>query len=375
MQTTQVVYRVLMVALIVLSGCSKGKQGDETPAASSGASLTTEQKRLASVQTGQLEDRLISSVVSCTGEIEVPPQGMASVAAPLGGYIVETAIVPGTQVKKGQRLATLSNPDYIALQQSYLETAGQFKFAEQEFQRQKTLGEQNATALKKLQESESSYTVLKARLDGLREQLKIIGINVSELENGNIQSVVLLRSPLTGYVTSVNHHPGEFVDAREAIFEIVNMDHLHLHLNVFEQDISAVQKDQPIRFRPTGSEGQLFSGKVLLVSPKRNEEIRSFDVHGHIETGEDQLKPGMYVQADILVSADTVAALPERALVYSGNKAFAIVEQRGQYVLEEVLPGAKMDGWVEIRNADALRNQNVVTEGASRLYVELQKAN
>jgi cobalt-zinc-cadmium efflux system membrane fusion protein len=215
-----------------MSGCASKDEITEASAIAGKTIYTEAQIKLADLKTGTLERRRLSSVVSCTGEIEVPPQGMASVTAPLGGYLKETLMVPGAYVKKGQFLAKLSRPEYIVLQQSYLETSGELKFAEQDFRRQEMLQAQNATAEKKMQESESAFAVLKARLSGLKAQLKLIGIDVESLETGNIQSVVILLAPLSGYVTAVNHHPGAFVEPREVIFEIVNVNDLHLHLNV-----------------------------------------------------------------------------------------------------------------------------------------------
>jgi cobalt-zinc-cadmium efflux system membrane fusion protein len=373
MKTNKILYGICLGSALVLGSCSSKEEAPDDSSVKQNTVLSVDQKKLAGVRTGSLEYKLLSKVIACTGEIEVPPQGMASVTAPMGGYIVETVMVPGNYVKKGALLAKLSNPEYIVLQQSYLETSGQLKFAEQDFLRQKQLEEQNATAVRKLQESESAYTVLKARLAGLKAQLKLIGIDMEDLEEGSIQSVVTLRSPLAGYVTTVNHHPGEFVEPREPIFEIINMDHMHLHLNVFEQDISDVDKNMEIRFRPTGSKSNQYLGKVLLVSPKRNEEVRSFDVHGHIETGEDRLKPGMYVEAEILVSADSVQALPEDALVYRGENPFVLIEDNGGYAVRAVETGIKMDGWVEIRNGETLSGKKIVTQGASRIHTAMRR--
>lgn len=363
---------VVFLALLAFACTRSTEEGtDNVPAAKT--AFNPEQEKLADVKTGKLERRLVSSVVACTGDIEVPPQGMASVSATLGGYLVATGMIPGTHVKKGSVLATLSNPEYISLQQSYLETSGQLKYATQEYSRQKLLTEQDATAVKKLQESESSFTVLKARLAGLKEQLKMIGIDLSELERGNIQPVVYLKSPIDGYVTAVNHHPGQFVEAREAIFEIVNTNDLHLHLNVFEQDIARVAKGQVIRFRPPGSDAR-YLGEVFLISPKRDDAIRSFGVHGHIRTGEHSLKPGMYVEAEILVTADSVPALPESAFVYSNDKPFVVIEEEGKYSLQEVETGEKLNGWVAIVNHEVLRDKAIVTEGASRVYSAMRRA-
>ena len=370
MRTKQNMLIVLICAL-ALSGCDLKQEFVETTGKASAPAITSQQKQLAGVKTGMLDYKVISSVVSCTGEVEVPPQGMASVTAPLGGYIVETGMVAGAKVRKGTLLATLSNPEYIVLQQNYLETAGQLTFAEQDYKRQKMLEEQNATATKKFQESESSFNVLKARMAGLREQLKLIGVNIKSLENGNIQSVINLRSPIDGFVTAVNHHPGQFVEPREVIFEVVDMRDLHLHLDVFEQDITSLQKGQVIRFRPAGTTQYEHVGTISLVSPKKNEEARTFDVHAHIHN-DDKLKPGMYVEAEVLLSDDSVYALPEKALVYNENQPFVLTEEGDNYVEQAVETGAKMDGWVEIRNHDELKGKHIVIDGATRVFTSLR---
>ena len=371
MQTNKL-FNVLCATAMIFSACVNNEQVS-TEADASVSFLSVEQKDMAGIETGRLQLRLIADVISCTGEVEIPPQGMASVTAPLGGYIVDTDMVPGIFVKKGTVLAKLSNPEYIVLQQSYLETSGQLKFASQEFERQRLLDEQQATAVKKFQESESTFNVLTARLAGLGAQLKLVGINLAELEKGNIQSVISLRSPITGYVTNVNHHPGQFVEPREVIFEVVDIRDLHFQLNVFEQDITRVSKGQVVRFRPAGAKGESFTGSVSLVSPKKNDDARTFDIHGHIQTGEDKLKPGMYLEAEILVGDDSVYALPARAIVSENNRRFVITDSNGDYNIVAIETGEVMDGWVEILHPEVLRNSVVVTEGASRLFAALNR--
>ena len=62
------------------------------------------------------------SVISAIGIIEVPPNGRATVIAFMGGYVKDFPLLVGDQVKKGQRLLTLENLDFLQLQQDYLET-------------------------------------------------------------------------------------------------------------------------------------------------------------------------------------------------------------------------------------------------------------
>ncbi len=361
-------YRTFMLVALLAAGCSKERGEGDTAGGNVDQRLTEQQRQLAAIRTGRLEYRVVSHVVACTGEIEVPPVGMASVTAPLGGYIVDMNIVPGKYVRKGTVLATLNNPEYITLQQSYLETSGQLRFAAQDYDRQRSLAEQNAAAQKKFQESESQYAVLKARLTGLRKQLELIGVDVRALESGSIQPEIALRAPIAGYVTKVNHHKGQFVEPREVSFHIVDLSDLHLHLNVFEKDVARIRQDQLIRFRLAGNEEQIFWGKVSLVSPELNDDTRTFDVHGHIEVDSDLLKPGMYLDAEILLSRDSVYALPQQAIVTREGRTYAMVEDAGEYRAVRLETGAVMDGWVEVKNVDALRDKPVVMEGGSRIF-------
>ena len=64
-------------------------------------------------------------------------------------------------------------------------------------------------------------------------------------------------------------------------------------------------------------------------------------------------------------------ALPEQALVYQNSKPFVLIERGGNYELQPVDTGRKMEGWIEIRNPDALMQMSIVTRGASRLFAEM----
>lgn len=364
-----------MLWIAIVTGCSSST-GDETKAIAEQEDtpfeLVPEQVAMAEVKLGRVEYRLISGIVTATGETDVPPAAKASLTAPWGGYIVESTLLPGMYVKKGQRLAKLTNPEYVALQQEYLETSSELRFAEQDYLRQRTLEEQNATALKKLQQSESTYNTLKGRLAGVKARLEMIGVDIAALEAGVIQPTISIRAPISGYIASANFSQGAFVESKETIFEIVNMDDLHVELNVFEQDIAKVSKGQEIRIRATGSDAS-YSGTVLLIGPQRSPEQRTFSVHGHIDHPGEELRTGMFVEARILVDADSVPALPEEAIVYQDAMPFVLVGRGGRFDLRAVQTGGKFDGWIEIMDAGTLMQDSIVTTGAARVLAGMRR--
>ena len=60
--------------------------------------------------------------VSFNGRIVLPPQRQATVALTIGGVIKNTSLLPGQHVTKNSVIATLENPEFITLQQTYLDS-------------------------------------------------------------------------------------------------------------------------------------------------------------------------------------------------------------------------------------------------------------
>src|SRR5689334_1574651 len=124
MNKTIVISIQIFVALI-LASCAKenaqqeaGIQAKENPDV---VELSAEQASIGGIQIGQVEDRHISGAVNANGHLDVPPQQMVSISAPLGGFLKGTTLLQGSKVNRGQVIGVIENPDYIQLQQEYLE--------------------------------------------------------------------------------------------------------------------------------------------------------------------------------------------------------------------------------------------------------------
>ena len=83
----------------------------------------------------------------------------------MGGVVKHTSLLPGQQVRQGALLATLENPDFIALQQTYLDSHAQAEYLQAEYERQKTLSTEQAASQKKFQQSKADYLSMKSKLE------------------------------------------------------------------------------------------------------------------------------------------------------------------------------------------------------------------
>ena len=131
------------------SSSASTKEEQSIPNGSKQITFTKDQYNLAGIETGEIEMRNLSNIVKLNGVVDVEPKSMASVSAPLGGYLKTAGRLPGEEIKKGQVLATIENPEFIQIQQDYLESLGKLEFLEEEFNRQKQLREEdiNSAAL------------------------------------------------------------------------------------------------------------------------------------------------------------------------------------------------------------------------------------
>lgn len=376
---------VLLMLLFAAAGCKSVSQNEQEEAEkdnhaeheTSHVELTEAQYKTAGIETDGFAVRKLSSTVVANGVIDIPPQNLVSISAPLGGFVRKSELLQGMKVRKGEVLAVIENPDFIPIQQDYLETRGKLEYAEQEYQRQSDLSKENVNAQKALQQSASELKVLRARLAGLKERIRTAGIDPAGVERGTITSAALVRSPISGSVTVVNVNLGKYVNPTDVMFEIVDTDHLHVELSVFEQDIPKVKLGQLVRFRVSNNPSKEDLAKVYLINQKINDD-RTVRVHCHLENEDQGLLPQNFVKAIIETGASPVNALPDEAVMDFEGKSYVFVQNPQQvrsFEMVEVAKGISENGFTEIKlPGEKAQNPEFVVKGAYALLSKLKNA-
>lgn len=366
--------KLIFINLLFVVACSKPEQQpQETHQQEQNTiELTDDQVKNAGVVIGKPEQRQLSGVVTANGQLDVPPQQLVSVSVPLGGFLKSTTLLPGSKVKKGQLIAVIENPDYIQLQQDYLEARNQSEYNKAEYDRQQELAKENVNAQKTVQQAKTSYLNGLARLNGLAARLKMINIEPSSLKEENITSTANVFSPIDGFVTGVNVNIGKFVNPSDVLFTIVDTEHLHAELTVFEKDIPKIHLKQKVRFR-LANENKERTATVYLIGREIKPD-RTIGIHCHIDKEDTNLLPGMYLSAVIETGDVDVIALPEEAVVdYQGEKYVFVPEANNHFKLVKVTTGASENGFVEVNLPKELNeNSNIVTKGGYAILSQMK---
>jgi cobalt-zinc-cadmium efflux system membrane fusion protein len=371
--------RTLFSFLIVglVSGCSRQKEApsepESVPVAVETVTLTDQQRIASSIETGTIEMRQLSGGIPVTGMLDAPPQNLVNVTAPFGGFLRSTSLLQGMRVSKGQVIAIVENPEYIQLQQDYLDTRSQVTFLTKEHERQEKLAAENVNAQKTVQKSQADLESMKARNSGLRAKLKMLGIDPDPLRPDAIRSTIELRAPITGYVTKVNSVLGTFVSATDVMFTLVDTEHLHAELVCFERDIPRIRIGQKIRFT-LAHETKERTATVYLIGREISDD-RSVRVHGHLDKEDRNLIPGMYLKAVIQTGTLSLPSLPEEAVLRVDDREVIFVDEgKGVFRMKAITTGVHENGFVEIILPDGIdpASLRVVTRNAYKLLSQLQ---
>lgn len=365
MKTTIVKMKIFIITGILIFTFAACKQKKEAPdekenseVSSTKDGLTTvalsaQQYSALGIKVDSLRKRNFSSVVVANGQLEVLPQNEASVTAIIGANIVSIDVFEGKKVNQGQVLAYLSHPDLLNLQTRYLNSWNQLQYTDKEYQRQKRLYEEQVGSGKDFQKIQSDFHSLTSEVNNLEAQLKLLKLDPEKIRQGTIYEKVPVVSPISGFIEKVDVKTGQYVEPQKQMFEVVNNDHIHADLMVFEKDIYKVKEGQKVAFSIESLSGETLSARIFAVGKSFEQNPKAVHVHAEIENKKGLLISGMYITGRISTGNDYVYALPEGAIVNEGGKSYIFLREKDKeswrFSPVEIIIGQQEDGFVEIK--------------------------
>ncbi|EIJ37277.1 RND family efflux transporter, MFP subunit [Galbibacter orientalis DSM 19592] len=334
------------------------------------------------IQVDTLSKKALSGIIEANGQLEVPPQYEATVTAIIGANVMDIKVIEGDEVKKGQVLGTISHPDLITLQTNYIKAYSDMVFLEQENERQKRLYEAKVGSGKAYQKSNSEVTSIKGLVKGYESQLRHLNISPAKIRNGNIVEEVAVVSPIKGFVEKVTVNIGQYVNPQDKMFMIVDNDHVHADLMVFEKDVFKLKEGQEIDVQVQSILNKTLKAKIYSIGKQFETAPKAIHVHAEIDYTDENLIPGMYVNGKIHTEETMVYALPEEAVVEENGKKYTFsseeVVENGKNIWKftpiEIKTGISHDGWVEVKFLEEYpKSTQFISNQAYYLMAEMSK--
>ncbi|MEY8758600.1 efflux RND transporter periplasmic adaptor subunit [Chryseobacterium tongliaoense] len=369
----------------------KKEQKEEAP--KTVASLTQEQMKAVGITLGTVEMKELTSTIKANGLLRVPNNNKATVTSLYGGIIKTLNVQVGSSVKKGQVIATIANPEFIQLQESYLTTNSQIIFAEQEYRRQKELFDNDAGAKKNLQSADSELKTLRTKKASLLRQLQLMGISPGNISNANMRSGLVITAPISGTISDINARIGSYVDVSSPVAEIIDNGSIHLDLQVFEKDLPKMRVGQVVHFKLTNNPETEYDAKVYSIGSSFENDSKTISVHCDVTGNKTGLIDGMNITGIVSLDKSTTPAIPNEAIVEADGKFYVFVqtakkaegheaeektkEQSGTINFEkiEVVKGSSDMGYTAITPVITIApNAKIVVKGAFFVNAKLSNS-
>lgn len=373
---------LIIISLFLLNSCGKkGNKEQETTIVAEETQkdeikLTKAQFESEKMQLGSLIKQNFPQVINTTGIIDIPPHSKETITSFYGGSVKKSNLLIGDKIRKGQAVVVIENPKFVDMQQEYLEIKEQLTYLQSEYQRQKTLFNENITSEKKYLKAASNYKRQKAKLNGMAKKLRMLNINIANVEQGNIVSTITLYASINGVVSKINIHKGMYIMPEYLIMEIINTDYIQVELSIFEKDAMNIEKGQKIRFKIPEASDIYYDAIVHLVGKAIDEKTRTIKVYGRLEQKTtNNFNIGMFVDAEIVITKKEGLALPDTAIM-ERKEHFVILKLTNKtnenYIFEpiEIQTGLTYNGFSEIVSNNIKETDEILIIGAYSLVGE-----
>ncbi len=291
--------------------------------------------RTAEVGRGNLE-----SSIETVGNVAYDERELVVLQARATGY-VEKLDVRATldPVRKGQALAELYFPDWIAAQEDFL-TA-------------KRLAAREGSAGQEL-------------IEAARERMRLAGMTDAQIGHvefaGKVEARQVIVSPMDGVVSELGIREGATVASGSLLFRMNGLGRVWINAAVPEGYSERVRTGDPVRVRTVA--GLALNGKVGAVLPDVDPVTRTLKARIEMINPGRKLVPGMFVTVEFSPEVlRDVLLVPSEAVIRTGMRTVAIVSQGdGKFVPVEISTGRESNGQTEILGGLS-EGQKVVVSG------------
>jgi Cu(I)/Ag(I) efflux system membrane fusion protein/cobalt-zinc-cadmium efflux system membrane fusion protein len=289
------------------------------------------------VKTEEVTTRDMSRIIRAPGKIETDERRVYSVNCKVSGWVEKLFIdYTGMLVRRGQPLMEIYSPELVAAQEEYLQAISYHKRLEE---RGATEAGQGAEQL----------------LESARKRLLNWDITPAEIkaleERGTVSKNMTIYSPADGIVTAKMVFKGQNVAAGMELYKIADLSAVWAMASIYQYEIFWLKVGQPAKIEVSYQKGKVFDGKISYVYPDLAADTKTgmIRVELHNSPGLD-LKPGMFVSVAIeLPSVKKAVAVPEQAIIRSGERNIAIMALGGGYFEpREVRLGISAGSYVEV---------------------------
>ncbi|MFY9627945.1 MAG: efflux RND transporter periplasmic adaptor subunit [Methylocystis sp.] len=378
---TLALYAVFVIVALfslykVYSFLRSEKPAETQKAAESGApgelAVDLNEKQVGAIKIGDVGQKSFLLERKAVGNIDFNQNMLTQVFTPYQGRIIEAHPNVGDKVEKDQVLFTIDSPDLLNAESTLIAAAGVLKLQNMTLARAQKMKNFGGASQQAVDQSTSDQMTAEGALKSARDAVRIFGKTDAEIDRiiqeRKADPRLVVKSPMTGYVTTRTAAPGLFVQPGVAPppYTVADLSTMWMFANLPESEAPEVRVGQDVRARVAAYPDRDFEGKVTVLGPSVDPNTRRVFVRSEIADPEHLLRAGMFVNFVIRIgdSAQSMA-VPMAGVVREGDGTMSVWATKDQkhFVRKTVKLGHQQDGFDEILEG-VQPGEKIVTEGA-----------
>lgn len=291
------------------------------------------------IRTAEVTKGSLSAPVEAVGSVAYNERDVALVQARSNGFVERLYVrAPLDPVKKGQPLAELYVPEWVAAQEEYLS-----------IKRMGTAGTEGLA-------------------DAARQRMRLVGMTDDQIRlvesTGKTHARLTITAPISGVIAELGAREGMTVMSGASLFRINGLNTVWVNAEVPENFAAQVRPGNAVEARTPALPGTLFKGKVSAILPEVNAATRTLKARVELANPSGQLVPGMFATLNLSPAArNDVLLVPSEAVIQTGKRNVVMVALGdGKFQPVDVEIGAESNGQSEIRKG-LEAGQKVVVSG------------
>ena len=262
-------------------------------------------------------------------------------------------VVVGVSVELGQRVKSgqvLLNLDREGSNSRYLQAKAGYENARKDYERMEFLFGQKAVSEQSYDRAATAY-------------------KVAEADFNAAASLVELKSPIDGVITSISVTLGQQAIIGKPLVTVAKVDSVLIRFMVGESDARRIRIGTKAGILLDESRGSMAEGKVTKVSDSADPGTRGFEVEIAVDNENGWFKPGTFVRVRLVLDKheDILLVPSSAAFIREGERyVFMVINRRAK--LMPVVVGEESENMIYIKSGINQGDQ-VITVG-SNLVIE-----
>lgn len=276
------------------------------------------------------------SSFDAVGTVQFDERLSTVVQTRVAGYVEQLAVrAPMEQVRKGQALATVFAPDWLAPQNELL-------------------------ALERAGVSADLLAAARQRMRALSIPESLI--RKSE-ETGTAQARFTLTAPESGVVAELGVREGAAVTPGATLFRIAGLAKVWAVAEVPEAQAVHLSQGQKVKAVLEADPTQTFEGELAELLPQVSASTRTLQARFEVDNKRGKLTPGMLLRLQVAGPSSSRLVVPAEAVIRTGTRTVVIVSKdSGSFEPRSVQLGADLGDTVEVAQGLA-EGEQVVASG------------